>query len=44
MSNEVGSVKPDPGILPHGLELQHAAPEVTLMLCDSWQEDSGSSP
>lgn len=43
LSYEVGSVKPDPGIFTHALELLGAIPEEALMVGDSWRDDSGAA-
>ena len=43
MSYEVGSVKPDPGIFNHALELLGATPQESLMVGDSWRDDSGAA-
>lgn len=43
LSFEVGSVKPDAGIFTHALDLLGAEPAETLMVGDSWRDDSGAA-
>lgn len=43
LSFEVGSVKPDAGIFTHALRLLGAKAAETLMVGDSWRDDSGAA-
>lgn len=43
LSYEVGSVKPDAGIFQHALDLLGATAPESLMVGDSWRDDSGAA-